>query len=237
MLSSISTQFPLSSGQKAAEVSGSVAPHIQAGQASSWQEITAKSATKSAFGAENGIPKLPSLKETTVENEAYRQATEAAFEASIALSTAQTSLHSAQWRDRLTEQVAALEQTDPVAARVLSGKEAAGARKLLSSLQPNLISEDGQKAFWVDDLRYDVLADGTIAVSDPNTPTSEDQKQLWLSEFTKTLGRLETSTGGLPQDVFEQKLSEAQKAYDLAVENVPDLSASTEQTRIYDIRA
>ncbi|GAB2209192.1 hypothetical protein ROS1_60130 [Roseibium sp. ROS1] len=203
MVSSITIQTPVNLAQQHAAASAKVTELTTDQQAPEGQ-------------VERAIDQSGNIKELQQPDTQRRALSEAKFYAQLKLSAAQSRQISAELRDGLREEVAFLEKTDPVPARVLEGNEAVDARRLISTLQANIVTEDGLKGYIVDDLRYDLRPDGTITVNEAAVPTSEAQKQERLSGFKETLTRLESLTGGLSQEQLQQNVASAQLALERA---------------------
>ncbi len=203
MVSSVTIQSPANLAQQHAAASAKVRALTTDQQAPEEQ-------------VESAIDQSGNIKEIKSPSPRDDSVFQAKADAELRLITAKGRQNSAKIRDFLREQVAFLEKTDPVPARVLEGDEAEGARRLISTLRANIVTEDGLKGYIVDDLRYDLRPDGTITVNEAAVPTSEAQKQERLSGFKETLTRLESLTGGLSQEHLQQNVASAQQALERA---------------------
>lgn len=203
MVSSLTIQSPVNLAQQHAAASAKVRELTTDQQAPEEQ-------------VESAIDRSGNIKDIKSPSPRDDSVFQAKADAELTLITAKSRENSAKIRDSLRERVDFLEKTDPVPARVLEGDEAEDARRLISTLRANIVTEDGLKGYIVDDLRYDLRPDGTISVNDAAVPTSEAQKQDELSAFRKSLVELERSTGGLSQEQLQQYVVSAQQALERA---------------------
>lgn len=96
-------------------------------------------------------------------------------------------------RGRITE----VDSQTPVPARELSGAEAEAAHRQFTNAEPFLITDTGRKSFRDGDQQYNFFSDGRITVHEAGVPTSQQEKDDWLSGLRGTLGEIEKHTGGL----------------------------------------
>ncbi|MES0810364.1 hypothetical protein ABLO27_12850 [Roseibium sp. SCPC15] len=89
-----------------------------------------------------------------------------------------------------------IKDTEPVPAIELQGDELEAARKLVSTLDPSVKSEDGTVLYVVDGKNYTFKPDGSATVNDNGVPTSEDDKQRVLDTLQGSIDRLNELTGG-----------------------------------------
>lgn len=119
----------------------------------------------------------------------------------------------------------------PIPARALTDVEAERARVRFASAEPFLISDTGVTSFRDGDTQYNFYTDGRVTVHEAGVPTSQEEKEGWLSGLRDTLKEIEKHTGGLSLDELRANYEAASQR----LNEIVDRAATTGTSgQIYD---
>jgi hypothetical protein len=140
-----------------------------------------------------------------------------------------------QFMDKLQGEIDRVGQTEPVPPTELSSEEADTVRKLLEAEGRGVsFGEDGVFMALLDNKMYTFTRDGKATVHENGVPTSEDEKQSWLSSLQHDLDKHREATGWLSNEQINQNVKDAQEAADRAFEKLKRFAVSGESGMIYD---
>jgi len=208
--------------------SGKTGAELSRPGAASGTGIPGGEALRADLGVANGLV----LSDKTGEAlNSYVESMKEAVESQRAAASLQSSRGLVGIRDFMADRVAFLETVQPDPGRLLQGDEAAKMRTRFADEDPQIISENGVKAYFADGLRFDFMPDGTIRERDPKVPSTEEDRKNWLTHARESLATLDTATGGRTAGELDRLLAQAQERAEAAAERAESLKAAMEQTR------
>ncbi|MEP2704872.1 MAG: hypothetical protein ABJQ71_12880 [Roseibium sp.] len=124
------------------------------------------------------------------------------------------SLHHAEFQKMYAEtakntqaMIAYIEAADPIPERLLVGDEKEAARNRFKNAEPVMTSLDGAKSFLEEETLYRFSANGDITIRHQLIPTSEEDKQQFLTDLKTLLEEATKITGGKSIEAIDRDIA------------------------------
>lgn len=108
--------------------------------------------------------------------------------------------------------IAYIEAHEPIPERVLTGDEAEAVRARFKDADPVMTSTDGAKSYLEDQMLYRISAQGEVTVRHQLIPTSEENKQNFLTDLRRSLEEAIAITGGRSVEDFDREIARLEQS-------------------------